>query len=73
MGILDTIAPATCASCAYWHVEERFRDGQCRRHAPTMCPPGPDDPFPKLFGVWPFTESGFSCGDWERRLESLQP
>lgn len=69
MGILDTLAPATCSSCRYWEILHG-PSGDCHRHAPNgyFC-----TDTGVTFGVWPRTDACDTCGDWERRLEAIQP
>lgn len=69
MGLLDTLTPATCGSCAYWH--QRFEEvGTCQRHAPALVVKS-DGNITET--SWPLTATSETCGDWDRRQEALQP
>ena len=56
-----------CATCTFWRpdtVGDRPADwGQCRRMPPTM-PPIEADKIVHV-GVWPHTQAGDWCGEWQ--------
>ena len=56
-----------CATCVHWRPDTRAEQdaewGQCRRMPPTM-PPFEDDKIVHV-GVWPHTQAGDWCGEWQ--------
>lgn len=59
----------SCGSCLFWRAEKSedrpLGWGQCRRMPPTM-PPIEDDKLVHV-GVWPHTQEGDWCGEWQDR------
>ena len=54
-----------CETCKFWAYDDGVDIGSCRRHAPIKAGRYKKNDF-KYRAIWPWTESGDWCGDWEK-------
>ena len=68
-GVLSATELAGCCNCRFWRRAGRDGPGpdwgQCKRMPPVL--PDIEDDKMVHVGIWPSTEAGDWCGEWQQR------